>query len=195
MIPNLLEAIHMKQHRSSLSILVGFLSVFLASAALAAENNPNGTWKWKFETQSGQTIESGVKLKQDAAKLTGTFIGRDGTETPIQDGKFAQDQLSFTVVRERDGQKMTSHYSGKLTGDTITGKTEIDRDGQTRTRDWVAKRETSGSATGTWKWTFEIPGGQTGAVRPAQTRRRQANGRIDHERQRAAYLGRHHQGQ
>jgi len=63
-------------------------------------------------------------------------------------------------VRERDGQKLTSKYSGKLAGDTIKGKIETERDGQTRTRDWEAKRDT-GTATGTWKWTFEIPGGQT----------------------------------
>jgi hypothetical protein len=122
--------------------------------------NPAGTWKWTFELQNGQTIESSLKLKLEGDKLTGTFIGRGGTETAIQDGKLKEDQISFTVVRERNGQTMTSKYSGKLAGDTIKGKVETERDGQTRSRDWEAKREAS-TATGTWKWTFEIPNGPT----------------------------------
>jgi hypothetical protein len=124
--------------------------------------NPAGTWKWTYETQTGQSIESSVKLKLEGGKLTGTYIGRGGTETEIQDAKLDQDQLSFTVVRERNGQKMTSKYSGKVAADTIKGKIETERDGQTRSRDWDAKRESgTGTGTGTWKWTFEIPGGQT----------------------------------
>ncbi len=143
----------------------------LASLALAltvgAANgdktaNPTGTWKWTFEMQGGQTIDLSVKLKLEGDKLTGTFIGRDGTETAIQEAQFKHDEVSFTVVRERDGQKMTFKYAGKLAGDTLTGKVETERDGQTRSRDWLAKRATAtGSATGTWKWTLEIPNGQT----------------------------------
>ena len=122
--------------------------------------NPTGTWKWTFETQSGQTIESSIKLKLEGDQLSGSFIGRGGTETAIQDAKFKEGEVSFTVVRERNGQKMTSKYSGKLAGDTIKGKIETERDGQTRSRDWEAKRETA-TATGTWKWSFEIPSGTT----------------------------------
>ncbi len=124
--------------------------------------NPPGTWKWTFETQSGQTIESSLKLKLEGDQLSGTFIGRGGTETAIQDAKFKQGEISFTVVRERNGQKMTAKYSGKIAGDTIKGKIETERDGETRTRDWEAKRETATTtATGTWKWSFEIPNGPT----------------------------------
>jgi hypothetical protein len=122
--------------------------------------NPTGTWKWIFSTQNGQAIESSLKLKLEGDKLTGTYIGRGGSETAIQDAKLKDDQLSFTVVRERNGQTMTSKYSGKLAGDTIKGKVETERDGQTRTRDWEAKREMA-AASGTWKWTFDIPNGQT----------------------------------
>jgi hypothetical protein len=32
-------------------------------------------------------------------------------------------------------------YSGKVEGDEIKGKIEFDRQGQTQSRDWVAKRE------------------------------------------------------
>ena len=122
--------------------------------------NLTGTWKWTSQTQNGQTRESSLKLKLEGEKLTGTFVGGGGTEVAIQDGKLKQDEISFTVIRERNGQQMTSKYSGKLAGDTIKGKVETERNGQTRSRDWEAKRDIA-TATGTWKWSFEIPNGPT----------------------------------
>ena len=62
------------------------------------------------------------------------MVGRDGKETPIQDAKYKDGDLSFTVVRETNGQKMTIKKTGKVSGDTIKGKTEFERDGQTQSR-------------------------------------------------------------
>ena len=45
------------------------------------------------------------------------------------------------MVREIQGNKMTAKYSGKITGDAIKGKIETERDGNTRSREWEAKRE------------------------------------------------------
>lgn len=143
---------------------MALFSLVLTSDIRAAEAktapNPTGTWKWVFEIPNGQTVELTAKLKLEDGKLTGNVISRDGTEVPIQNGKIEQDQVSFTRVRERDGQTITSRYSGKLVGDTIKGKMEMEREGQTQTQDWVAKREAA-TASGTWKWSFEIPNGQT----------------------------------
>ena len=112
-------------------------AVMTAGMARAAEN-PTGTWKWEVKINE-QTIDLSLKLKQESDKLTGRLTGPGG-ETEIQDGKFKDGDLSFTVVRERNGQKMTFKYTGKVSGDTIKGKTEIDRDGQTSSRDWDANR-------------------------------------------------------
>jgi hypothetical protein len=49
--------------------------------------------------------------------------------------------VTFSVTRERNGQKRTTKYNGKLEGDTIKGKAEFQRDGQTQSRDWEAKRD------------------------------------------------------
>jgi hypothetical protein len=38
-------------------------------------------------------------------------------------------------------------YTGKFSGDTITGKSDFERDGQTRSRDWVAKCEAAKEST------------------------------------------------
>jgi hypothetical protein len=43
-------------------------------------------------------------------------------------------------VREVNGTKMTTKYSGKVTADAIKGKMEFERNGEPVSRDWEAKR-------------------------------------------------------
>src|SRR5438132_13774747 len=101
-----------------LAVLALGVAVGLAAAADDKKADAAGTWKWTFTTQNGQTINAAVKLKQDGDKLTGAFIGRDGNETPIEDAKVKDGEVSFKVTRERNNQKFTVKYHGKVTGDT-----------------------------------------------------------------------------
>ena len=119
-----------------------FVIIAVAQVTWAEDKkaDPTGTWKWSV-TFNDQTREVTLKLKLDGEKLTGSMPGRNNTETEISDGKFKDGEISFSVTRERNGQKLTTKYKGKLDGDTIKGTTESERDGQTRTRDWEAKRE------------------------------------------------------
>jgi hypothetical protein len=113
--------------------------VGMASLALADDKpNPTDTWKWSV-TYGNQTREMTLKLKLDGDKLTGAMV-REGQETPVQDAKCKDGDVSFTVVRERNGQKMTFKYTGKVSGDTIKGKMAFERDGQTQSQDWEANR-------------------------------------------------------
>jgi hypothetical protein len=48
--------------------------------------------------------------------------------------------VSFKVVREREGQKFTIKYHGKVTGDEIKGQMEFEREGASQSMDWDAKR-------------------------------------------------------
>ncbi len=48
--------------------------------------------------------------------------------------------MSFKVTRERNGQTFTVNYKGKLEGDTIKGTIEFNFGGESRSRDWEAKR-------------------------------------------------------
>ena len=124
------------------AVLFSLLAIGLVVPAFAADDKPNptGTWKWSMTGQDGQTINSTLKLKLDGDKLTGTVTRRDGTETAIEDGKFKDGEVSFQATRERDGQKFVIKYHGKVEGDTIKGKTEFERNGEARSRDWEAKR-------------------------------------------------------
>jgi len=119
------------------ALVVAFVGV--ASLAQAADKpNPTGTWKWNVAF-GNQTREMTLKLKLDGDKLTGAMV-REGEETPIQDAKCKDGDLSFNIVFEANGRKMVIKKTGKVGGDTIKGKTEFERDGQTQSRDWEAKR-------------------------------------------------------
>jgi hypothetical protein len=115
----------------------------VASVTVRADDkkvDPTGTWKWSQTGQNGQARETTLKLKMEGDKLTGTVSGRGG-ETAIADAKLKGDEVSFSVTREVQGNKFTAKYSGKVSGSSIKGKVETERDGQSRSRDWEAKKE------------------------------------------------------
>jgi hypothetical protein len=128
----------MRCHTSLLATLV----LVLTSASFADDKKPasaDGTWTWKYKLRDGAEGEAKLKLKQDGDKLTGTYIAREGAETPIEDGKITGNELTFTVNRMVGDQKMKFDYKGKLEGDTITGKIMFGREKPTP-HDWEAKR-------------------------------------------------------
>jgi hypothetical protein len=135
-----------------------------ATAVQAAEKSDKkadatGTWTWTMQPRGGQGGDAPqprkitLKLKAEGEKLTGSVtspFGRRGgqggdaqqpTPTEISDGKVKGDEVSFSVVREFNGNKFTQKYSGKLDGDTIKGKIAFERNGEAQSRDWEAKRE------------------------------------------------------
>ena len=127
--------------RASLSLAAVFIT--LVSLVQAADKaDPAGTWKWKV-SNNNQEREVTLKLKMEGEKLTGTISGRNNNENKIDDATFKDGELTFSVTRERDGQKTVQKYKGKVDGDTIKGKIEFDRNGQSQSRDWDAKREKS----------------------------------------------------
>jgi hypothetical protein len=110
-----------------------------SSPARAADKTATGTWNWTFN-RNGEDVKMSVTLKQDGEKLTGKFKPPQGDEVDIKDGKVKDGEVTFDVVRERDGNTFTVHYTGKLDGDTLKGKSEVEINGEKRMRDWEAKR-------------------------------------------------------
>ena len=114
--------------------------VGLVGPARAAED-PTGAWK--FTAMLGKrSVEATLKLKVDGDKLTGT-MGLEGGkgETAISEGTFKDDKVSFTVTRELKGEKFTQKYTGTISGDTIKGKIDSERNGKSRSTDFEAKRQ------------------------------------------------------
>jgi hypothetical protein len=111
--------------------------------------DPTGTWKWETEF-NGQKRETVLKLKLEGDKLTGTISGGRGgkggggdakpMETKIEDGKFKDGEVTFTVTREFNNMKFVTKYKAKIDGDTIKGESESERDGKTQKREFEGKR-------------------------------------------------------
>lgn len=118
---------------------VALAVVGVIGVARGAED-PSGTWKWT-STRGNNTIESTAKLKLEGDKLTGIYVRRDNTESPITNASFKDNTVKFDVVIDVNGNKFTIKYSGTLSGDAIKGKSSFDRDGQAQERDWEAKRQ------------------------------------------------------
>ena len=138
------------QHRQRplTSLLKAVACTLLTLAAVAQAADPTGTWTWTTPGRNGgPDRKSTLKLKTEGDKLTGKVSnpGRNGgeaRETEITDGKVKGDEVSFTLTREFNGNKFTQKFNGKLADDTIKGKMEFERNGETQSRDWEAKRET-----------------------------------------------------
>ena len=142
----------MKRQQHALASLTQIVTcaILALGAVVQAQDkkaDPTGTWTWTTPGRNGgPDRKSTLKLKVEGDKLTGTLAapGRGGqsNDSAIADGKLKGDEISFTVVREFGGNKITAKYNGKISGDSIKGKIETERNGQSNSRDWEAKRET-----------------------------------------------------
>ena len=119
----------------------------LGAASQAQAADASGTWTWSRPGRNGgEAQKMTLTLKADGEKLAGSLTspgrqGGDPVKTEISDGKVKADEISFSVTREFNGNKMTTQYSGKVMADAIKGKTESERNGEKQSRDWEAKRE------------------------------------------------------
>ena len=151
--------------RRSRNIWLGILGLGVliagANGAGAAEKaDPTGTWKWE-RTRNDRTIVTKLKLKLEKGKVTGFHLRGEDQKTKIEEGKLDGDKLSFRVTRERNDQKFTIKYSGKVTADSIKGEGEFSFGDRTRTFEWEAKRATEiVDVIGTWKLKIERGDGE-----------------------------------
>ena len=122
-----------------------------------ASGPATGEWTWMQGRGRRGRMEASLNLKQEGSGLTGTYRGGFGGDTPISEGKFEDDSVSFKVVRQFGDRSFTMTYEGELEVDKITGKvTRPGRDGGENTSDWVAYRAPEIDPSGLWKWS--VPG-------------------------------------
>jgi hypothetical protein len=115
--------------------LVGLIATVLVWAA-----DVTGKWTAEVQGRGGNTMTVTMNLKADGNTLTGTVSGRNG-DTDISDGKIDGNNLSFTVVREFNGNQFKQNYKGTLDGDTIHFTVTMEGgQGQGRSRQFDAKR-------------------------------------------------------
>jgi hypothetical protein len=160
-VAGLRDATFPKRKFAARSLTTLFTLVTSVNLLLAAESSERatatGTWKWTFTMPDGTKVEPRVKLKQEGDKLTGTSKFREGFDRVISEGKISGNEVSFAVIRERDGKKTTTLYKGIQTGDRIKGTMESDWTGEKQTYPWEARRFTKDPA-GTWEWSIRTRG-------------------------------------
>ena len=65
-----------------------------------------------------------------------------GGENAISNAKFENDEVSFDVVVEFNGNSRAQKYHGKLDGNAITGTIQMQRrNGENRELEWNAERD------------------------------------------------------
>ncbi|MBI1840141.1 MAG: hypothetical protein HYR88_04735 [Verrucomicrobia bacterium] len=145
-------------------------AVVIAAAAAAAttaepatEKPAEGWWRWTFEMPDGSKLEPRAKLKQEGQAITGVSIPRAGLESPISEGSIEGKRVRFSVVREENGRKATTVYSGAIDGDLIRGEIQSDWGGQRSVYPWEAKRVPATPA-GKWKWPSGFGGNRQGGT-------------------------------
>ena len=126
-------------------LFVTTLLLVVALGAFAADV----TGKWTYEQQGrggGPARQVTITLKQDGNKLTGEVpgFGRGGDNPPppseIKNGKVEGDKVSFEVVREFNGNSMTTKYEGTVSGDEMKLKITRDTQNGPMTNEVTAKR-------------------------------------------------------
>ena len=81
--------------------------------------------------RGGETASTTFNFKADGEKLTNTMTGPQG-EIPLQEGKVAGNQLSFSTTLDFGGNSVKIVYKGTLTGDQIKLSREREGSGQPR---------------------------------------------------------------
>ena len=111
----------------------------LAPAA-DAKADPAGTWKCEYEI-GGQKREATLAIKKDGDKLAGLMTYQDKQEAKLNNLKFKDGELTFSVERKVNDMTFNVEYKLKVEGDKIKGKAAVDAGGEKRAFDVEGKRE------------------------------------------------------
>jgi hypothetical protein len=92
-------------------------TIALAALALWVSFAADIDGKWTGQTQgrNGPQTQT-LMLKSDGNTLTGSIEGGRGRSVEISDGKIDGTNVSFSVVREFQGNKVTQEFKGTVSG-------------------------------------------------------------------------------
>src|SRR5436190_23324694 len=106
----------MKTRFTHIAYSVGTAVIAFCAVAFAQEpkvRDPfEGTWRWTFTMPDGAEVKPSLKIKRDSQAFTATTRFRAGDWTPVTNLVVQSDGLKFDVVRERDGERIITQYSG-----------------------------------------------------------------------------------
>ena len=103
----------------SISASIRWLTALAAlSLCVAFAADIDGKWTGQIEGRRGTQTQT-IMLKASENTLTGSVQGGRGGPVEISNGTIDGDHVSFTVVREFGGNKITQEYKGTLSGGVL----------------------------------------------------------------------------
>jgi hypothetical protein len=97
-----------------------------------------GVWRWSVLTSRGERQYT-LRLNQRFQEVGGK-VNAGGEEVALNDARLSGEQLSFTITNEMNQQKVTLRFSGRVRGDTIEGRAEIQGGPFAGVHPWTARR-------------------------------------------------------
>lgn len=112
-------------------------TIISAMTMVAFAADIDGKWTGEMQTPNGSRPVT-FTFTSDGSTLNGSTSGRNG-EVKISNGKIDGNNVSFDVVREMNGNAMTTHYTGTVSGSELKLKFQMrDQD-----RELVLKKTTT----------------------------------------------------
>ena len=103
-------------------LLAASATVMFISSAFAADANVSGEWELTVESQMG-TSNPHFSLKQDGAKVTGTYKGMLG-EAPVT-GSVKGNEVTLNLQVSAQGMDLEVTYSGTVDGASMQGTVKL----------------------------------------------------------------------
>jgi hypothetical protein len=119
-----------------MKILLVLTLVFVMSSFAFAQSAA-GKWTGDMPGRGGDTTATTFTFKVDGEKLTGSMTGPQG-DIPLQEGKVAGSQISFSTTLDFGGNTIKLLYKGTMSGDQM--KMTRERDGSGQPREFTIKR-------------------------------------------------------
>jgi hypothetical protein len=143
--------------QQSICLTTALLFLAVTGSTVNAEEsvvNPSGTWTVTVSSTNTQARPAAqtLKLTLNSGTLTGTLSYNSSptvngkarvSELPITEAKLQGNELSFNFTHPPaagNGPNANYSYQGTISGDTIKGTVTTEWMGQTRTKNWEAKR-------------------------------------------------------
>jgi hypothetical protein len=107
------------------------------STLCLAAADATGKWSGSLKPDGDEESHSAyLVIQQDGQKLTGSGGPNESEQHPMQNGKIAQDRLTFEV----SAGKGTLFFDLKLVGDEMTGSVQLKGESEARTAKVSLKR-------------------------------------------------------
>lgn len=99
-----------------------FLLLTICCLVYAAEQNAAGIWDIQITFAAGSSNHTAI-IKQDGDQLSGVYKGdyKEGSLTGTIEGE----KITLHAHLSYPGRSLNYHYSGTISGDTITGSVDL----------------------------------------------------------------------